>query len=184
MKTLKRDQIVYSLDRRHPPVLTIEPGESVRIETFDARTGTITQDSDLLDHAHPDGANPATGPIEVTGAEPGDCLAVEILAIDFVPAGFLAVKKGVGLLAEQADQFATRIVPIEGETVVFNDQIRFPIRPMVGVVGTAPEGDGIETLYPGPHGGNMDNRYVRPGATVHLPVFSAQTRREQRRESA
>ena len=55
--------------------------------------------------------------------------------------------------------------------VVFNDRIRFPVRPMVGVIGTAPPGEGIGTLHPGPHGGNMDHNDVRVGARVHLPVF-------------
>jgi amidase len=55
--------------------------------------------------------------------------------------------------------------------VVFNDRIRFPVRPMVGVIGTAPAGAGVATLHPGPHGGNMDHNDVRVGAQVHLPVF-------------
>jgi len=71
---------------------------------------------------------------------------------------------------DQAESYATRIVSIEDDTVRFNDRISFPVRPMVGVIGTAPAGEGIETHYPGPHGGNMDNRYVTTGATVHLPV--------------
>jgi amidase len=41
---------------------------------------------------------------------------------------------------------------------------------MIGVIGTAPAGEGIATAFPGPHGGNMDNRYVTTGAKVHLPV--------------
>ena len=170
MKTVNRDQIRYAHDRSFPPVLTIETGEEIVFETWDARTGTIRSSDDLLDHAHPDGANPATGPVWVKGAEPGDSLAVEILGIQLADSGFLAVKDGVGLLARRTDGYATRIIPIENDTVKFSDAIRFPIRPMVGVVGTAPAGDGIETLDPGPHGGNMDNRWVKPGATVHLPV--------------
>ncbi len=171
MKTLTRDHIRYSFDPSHPPALEIEPGETLLVETYDARTGTIRRDEDLLDHAHLDGANPATGPIAVTGAKPGDSLAVEILDIDLAPSGFVAVKQGIGLLADQAERFATRIVPIQDGAVIFSDEIRFPTRPMVGVVGTAPDGPAIETLYPGVHGGNMDNRFIAPGAAVHLPVF-------------
>lgn len=170
MKTATRDQIRYRHDREFPPVFEIESGEEIVFETWDARTGTIRSNDDLLDHAHPDGANPATGPVFVNGAEPGDSLAVEILQIDLAESGFLAVKDGVGLLAHRTDGYATRIVPIEGDTVKFSDMIQFPVRPMVGVIGTAPAGSGIETLYPGPHGGNMDNRWVKPGAIVHLPV--------------
>src|SRR5262245_23515308 len=52
----------------------------------------------------------------------------------------------------------------------FSEQVRFPVRPMVGTLGVAPATGEISTLYPGAHGGNMDNNEVRPGCTVHLPV--------------
>ena len=78
---ITRDQIVYSLDGGHPPVLEIDPDTTLIFETFDARTGTIQRDSDLLDHPHPVGSNPATGPVLVRGAEPGDGLCVDILDI-------------------------------------------------------------------------------------------------------
>ena len=168
--TLSRDHIVYSLDRANPPALEIDPGDTVRLETFDARTGTIQSDNDLLDHAHPEGANPATGPISIRGAEPGDHLAVTIHAIDLAPEGFLAIKEDTGLLASRARRFATHMVGVEDGIVHYSDKIRLPARPMVGVIGTAPEGDGLDTLYAGPNGGNMDNRYVTTGSVVHLPV--------------
>ncbi len=170
MKRLTRNQIVYSLDKQHPPAIEIDPGETLVLETYDARSGTIRSAADLLDHPHPLGANPATGPIYVRGAEPGDTLAVEILQIDLADEGFLAVKANIGLLAKQAKRFETRMIPIRDGQVIFSEQIRFPVRPMIGVIGTAPAGDGVETGDPGPHGGNMDNRYIAPGATVHLPV--------------
>ena len=62
------------------------------------------------------------------------------------------------------------MAPVRDGWVYFSDRIKFPVRPMIGVIGTAPAGEGIATAFPGPHGGNMDNRYVTTGATVHLPV--------------
>ena len=170
MKKLTRTQIVYSLDKIHPPAITIDPGETVLLETYDARSGTIRSNRDLLDHPHPLGANPATGPIFVRGAEPGDTLTVEILDIALADEGFLAVKAKTGLLAAQADRFVTRMVPIRDGQVIFSESIRFPVRPMIGVIGTAPAGEGVPTGDAGPHGGNMDNRYVTTGTTVYLPV--------------
>lgn len=170
MKRLTRQQIVYSLDKQHPPAIEIDAGELLLLETYDARTGTIHSAADLLDHPHPVGANPATGPIYVRGAQPGDSLAVEILQIDLADEGFLAVKAQIGLLAEQAKRFETRMIPIRDNQVIFSERIRFPVRPMIGVIGTAPAGEGIVTGDPGAHGGNMDNRYVGVGATVYLPV--------------
>jgi amidase len=142
----------------------------VVLETYDARTGSIQRHEDLLERPHPVGSNPATGPIRVRGAEPDDALCVEIEQIDLAPQGFLAVKAGMGLLGHLAKDFATRMVQIEGDHFRFGPDRRFPIRPMVGVIGTAPAGEGVSTGFAGPHGGNMDNRYIAPGSKVYLPV--------------
>ena len=166
---ITRDQIAYSLDKDHPCALEIDSGTTLTFETWDARSGTIQRDEDLLDHPHPVGSNPATGPVAVRNAEPEDGLCVEILDIRLADQGFLAVKKGEGLLAHMANEYATRMVRVEGETVHFGG-IRFPARPMVGVIGTAPAGAGVSTGFAGPHGGNMDNRYIAVGSRVYLPV--------------
>lgn len=170
MHRISREHIAYRIDKSHPPVLKIDPGDRVTLETFDARTGTIQSDADLLDHPHPDGANPTTGPVYVRGAEPGDALKVEIEKIDLAPEGFLAVKAGEGLLAHLADSYATRMVPIENGIVHFGD-LRFPANPMLGVICTAPAGEGISTSFAGPHGGNMDNKYLMEGSRIYLPVY-------------
>jgi len=43
MHRITRENLFYSLDKKHPPVLNINPGEIVVFETHDARTGTIQQ---------------------------------------------------------------------------------------------------------------------------------------------
>ena len=164
---LAREHIVYTFDKSHPPVLEIDSDDVVEIETYDARTGTVQRNEDLLEQPHPDGTNPATGPIRVRGAGPGDGLCVEILGIELAPQGFLAVKKGMGLLGHMATKFATRIVDVTDGQVDF-DGIRFQANPMVGVICTAPAGEAITTHMPA--GGNMDNRYVTTGSKVYLPV--------------
>lgn len=167
MKTLRRERHVYSLDQSHPPAIAVHPGEVLKVETYDARTGTIRSDDDLLVEPH---VNPATGPVYVEGAQPGDSLIVEVLEIDLAEEGFVAVKAGQGLLSQRAERFATRMVAVRDGQVHFNEHIRFPVRPMVGVIGTAPAGAGVSTDLMGPHGGNMDNLYVTEGARVILPV--------------
>ena len=168
---ITRDQVVYKMDRSNPPVKEIDAGDVVFFETHDARTGTIQTDVDLLDRPHTLGPNPATGPLFVRGAEPGDTLCVKIEKIDLADRGFLAVKAGQGLLAHLAYRYCTRIAKIKDGTVFFGEHIRFPIRPMVGVIGTAPAGKGIGNSFPGPHGGNMDNKYVTTSCQVYLPVY-------------
>jgi amidase len=167
---ISRDHIIYSMDQRNDAVLEIDPGDRVLLETYDARSGSINNDEDLLDKPHPLGSNPATGPILVRGAEPGDGLCVTVERIDLADRGFLAVKTGAGLLAHMAVKSATRMVEIRGETVIFNEQIQFPTHPMVGVIGTAPAGEAVSTGFAGSHGGNMDNKFITNGSRVYLPV--------------
>ena len=171
MLRIARDRIVYSLDKVHPPVAVIDPGDEVCFETWDARTGTIRSERDLLDRPHPLGPNPATGPILVRGAAPGDALVVTIRDIALANRGYTGTRPGKGVLGHLITEHRTRIFDVVDGMVVFNERIRFPVRPMVGVIGTAPAGDGVATLHPGPHGGNMDHNDVRVGARVHLPVF-------------
>src|SRR6185503_2828268 len=50
--------------------------------------------------------------------------------------------------------------------------VTVPLRPMLGRVAVAPEGDeAFGGLWPGRFGGNMDVSDVREGTTVYLPVF-------------
>ena len=171
MHIITRDRIVYSFSRDHRPVREVSPGDRIRFETYDARTGTILNENDLLDQPHPRGLNPATGPVFVRGAEPGDTLCVEIQDIQLASQGFIGIKAGTGNLGHLAEHYVTKIIHIEGNTAHFDDRISFPVRPMVGVIGTTPADEVVPTLYPGPHGGNMDHSDVKVGSRVYLPVF-------------
>jgi amidase len=171
MLRITRDRIVYSLDKNHAPAAVVGAGAEILFETWDARTGSIRSERDLLDTPHPSGPNPATGPVHIRGAEPGDSIVVHILDIALADRGYTGTRPGMGVLGHMIAEHRTRLFDIMDGMVVFNDRIRFPVRPMVGVIGTAPAGDGVATLHPGPHGGNMDHNDVRVGARVHLPVF-------------
>src|SRR5258705_2621459 len=65
------------------PVLTIDPGDVVAVETEDAFGGVITseKDSPTAKLQFPF-LNPQCGPIAVNGIEKGDCLAVNIHAVE------------------------------------------------------------------------------------------------------
>jgi amidase len=96
---------------------------------------------------------------------------VEILDVQVQGQGFTGVRPMQGVLGDLIPDYRTRLVDVRDGMVVFNDRIRFPVRPMVGVIGTAPAEGSVGNLHPGAHGGNMDNNDVRVGARVHLPVF-------------
>ncbi len=52
----------------------------------------------------------------------------------------------------------------------FDEDIRIPVKPMVGVMGTAPVGEAVSTQSPGEHGGNLDIKDLGKGALLYLPV--------------
>jgi amidase len=107
----------------------------------------------------------------VEGAEPGDALTLEILDIRPGPVGYTTIRPTWGLITGAVDRSQAKILRVEGSDVVFAPGVRFPIRPMIGTIGTAPGGEPVGNMYAGSHGGNMDNNDVAPGATVFLPVF-------------
>jgi amidase len=65
------------------PVLEIEPGDSISVETLDAFGGVLKSKRDKpskkLKFPY---LNPQSGPIHVKGANKGDCLAVHIRAVE------------------------------------------------------------------------------------------------------
>ena len=64
----------------------------------------------------------------------------------------------------------TYVFDVEDDTIRMNDRISFPLRPMVGVVGVATDGEEITNGWAGRHGGNLDDHMHGPGATLYFPV--------------
>jgi amidase len=114
--------------------------------------------------------NPAAGPVFIKGAVSGDDLIVEILDIRLQPSGFVRVLAGAGVLQEGIEPEGVLMARIDGEHVVLGERIQMPLRPMVGVIGTAPADGVIYTSAPGPQGSNIDVNAVTVGARAHLPV--------------
>jgi len=163
---------VFSKDAS--PVLTVESPEEIVFETVDARGGRSYPDLTYVPPPLPplETMNPATGPVAVQGAEPGDALVVDILAIDLCPYGYMSAKPEVGVLKDLVPAPVTRTVRVHEGKILFSDALSLPLRPMIGTIGVAPEGPAIPTAYPGSHGGNMDCNDVTVGSRVYFPVFA------------
>lgn len=114
--------------------------------------------------------NPATGPLYVEGAKPGDTLVVEIEDIKVFDRAVIVVAPGFGALPDKKIRPTVKILKVAGRKVVFND-LEIEARPMVGVVGVAPEDGDLPTGTSGYHGGNMDVALLTVGSRVYLPVF-------------
>jgi len=117
-------------------------------------------------------AYPLAGPIAVSGAEPGDTLAVEILDLHTRGWGWTAILPGLGLLADDFPDPYLRVFDLsDGDFIHFRDDIAIPITPFFGTMGVCPEGaTGQPVMPPGPFGGNMDTRQLTKGTTLYLPV--------------
>ncbi len=165
-----RDEVVWAFSPDLTPVLEIDPGETVTLETNDCFSGQIASEADLVTEIDFSRVNSATGPIAVRGAEPGDSLVVELLQVRTEAQGFATLIPGIGQLNDQVSAPLTQVFRVDGDVIHMTDRISFPLRPMVGVIGVATESDTVSNGFAGEHGGNLDNHLHGPGATVYLPV--------------
>ena len=143
-----------------------------------------------------DGPHVVTGPVAIEGAEPGDVLKVEILAVEpRVPYGVISNRHGKGALfgeypktPAQADASTAHperygnlsiFTPIEqagdGYVGVLDGgdgrKIKFPLQPFMGIMGVAADTDQpVHSVPPAHYGGNVDVNDLGAGATAYYPV--------------
>ena len=164
MKFLAKDKFVHQYSPDNAPALAVVPGETFQLETPSILTFIKTfPDSVVL---------PVTGPVEIQDAEPGLTLRVDILNIKLT-AGEAAITAipGKGAFAERISRPSYKVVTYDDTYVRFDDNLKIPLRPMVGKIGVAPAEASISSGTSGPHGGNMDITDIAEGASVYLPVF-------------
>ncbi len=176
IRTLSAEKHVKAFSPFDEPAYQIEPGELVRVETLCAASGMIreTAKADSNDALKRKvgwvPGMPMTGPIAVTGAEPGDALAIYVAAIEFEQSGWTDVPIGVGPTAGLVTEAEVRVLQIRNQAIDFGFGLELPLSPMIGAIGTAPAGRAIDSGVPEAHGGNLDCTLIRPGATLYLPV--------------
>jgi acetamidase/formamidase len=164
------------------PVLTVDPGDSVRFRTLDCwwSAGPFT-DAEFPDHARvpehtPDSGHALVGPVAVRGARPGMTLAVRIDAV--VPGTWGTTVAGGrrGRMAERYGIAGSRSVlawRIDKDALIARNQHGHSIalRPFMGVMGLPPAELGRHSTVPPRFcGGNLDCKELVPGSTLYLPV--------------
>jgi acetamidase/formamidase len=171
------DENVHSAwDNSLEPVLTVDPGEVVRFECRDALDGQVGPDSTAEDLATAsfDPVHPLTGPVAVSGAEPGDVLAVEFLDFEHKGwgfTGFMPGEMGLGLLPEEFPDAGLHVWDLDDGVAEFVNGIEVPIDMFPGIAGVAPgEAGAHDTLPPRDTGGNFDIKHLTRGSTLYLPV--------------
>jgi acetamidase/formamidase len=174
----------FSLDLE--PVLTIDPGDTVRFSTLDAGWGIGAPPPGKTLSERPrfqpwdpelDAGHPLLGPIEVRGASAGQTLAVEIGELvvgsfGVTDAGgwpsFLNDRLGVA----DGETF-TLDWSLDAEAGIGRDQRGRTVRlaPFLGVLGMPPPEPGVHpTAPPRASGGNIDCRELVTGSTLYLPI--------------
>jgi len=172
MKTISSSRHIYAFGPDVTAVDSIGLGEVVCFDALDALGGQVRSETDILTGLDFNRVNPATGPVRMEGVEPGDTLVVQVISIDMDSQGAIVTGPGLGVLGDEIDNYATRILPICDGEVRFGDLV-LKAKPMIGVIGVASESDSFPTGTAHRHGGNMDTKEIGEGSSVYLPVFQS-----------
>ena len=169
MERINREHVIYEMNKDNEPVLTVESGATVIFETQDCFSGDVQSEEDTVSDIDFSTVNPATGPLYVQGAKPGDTLKVTLNRIEIANKGAVLTAPGLGMLADGIEKEETVIGEVQKEGTLYKGY-DIPLTKMVGVIGTAPAGEEVNTGTPDDHGGNLDTTLLTEGATLYLPV--------------
>jgi acetamidase/formamidase len=171
-------------DAAHAPVLRVDSGDRVTIDTVSGGPDVLPPAGfhvppELLDiHQRLERHLPGhiiTGPVYVNGAEPGDTLEVRVLDVRLRQDwGYNFIRPLAGTLPDEFDARQLMNIPLDAQRLVGRLPwgLDLPLHPFFGVLGVAPpvHWGRISTIVPRAHGGNLDNKELRPGASLYLPV--------------
>ena len=157
----------------HPPQFTVAQGEEFLAETELCTGAWLFSKADTWSHDKTNALNP-TVVVAVEGAKPGDLLAVDILDVTPDSVGYTGQDPERNKLMNRIYPYDwgmnTKTVEIKDGFVIWSDDVKLPIAPMIGTLGTAPATEVLSNARADKHGGNMDVQEVCPGSTVYLPV--------------
>ncbi|RNB83757.1 acetamidase [Brevibacillus nitrificans] len=170
MYKVEKKDLIYTMSPDHSPTLRVESGSVVTFETCDCFEDQIQSADTAFGELDWNRINPASGPVFIEGAEPGDILAVHIQKIEINNRGVMVTGPNLGVMGFELQENVIRMIPIEDGKAILTDKLQVPLNPMIGVIGTAPAKEGISCGTPGDHGGNMDCKQMREGTTLLLPV--------------
>lgn len=163
-----KDNIAYSLDAHKKPLLIVQPGHHVVVETMNAFSQETTTEEELNNTINQGYHHPFTGPIFIEGAEQGMTIGVHIEQIELAPYAYTCISRSSGVLKGIfRDRNYKRIAV---ETDRFDCMgISFQTVPSVGGIGLA-DPNGTRNGATCDHGGNLDFKQMVPGSTVYLPT--------------
>lgn len=169
MNRISRNNVIFEMNKENEPVLSVDSGANVVFEAMDCFSGTVKSEEDTVSDIDFSQVNPATGPLYVNDAQVGDTLKVTINRITLDDQGAVLTAPGLGLLSDGIEKEETVIAQIKDGATHYKG-FEIPLRKMIGVIGTAPAGEGVNTGTPHDHGGNLDTILMGEGTTLYLPV--------------
>ncbi|MGZ5111506.1 MAG: acetamidase/formamidase family protein [Usitatibacter sp.] len=168
-------------DNAQPPVLRIESGDTVVLETMmhshnQVVPGRTIEEIKKMRTDFPGrGPHTLTGPVYVNGAEPGDVLKVTLNRI--VPRAYATNFNVPGMFGEFPDKYPDGQVrymylDMDRMETEFLPGIVLPIKPFPGTTGVARKEPGrYSSVPPGEYAGNLDIRDFVEGTSLYVPVF-------------
>jgi amidase len=173
IRRVTRDVTYCTHSRFNEPTLIVSPGETFMAETELCTGDWLKSIDDCWEPGIGFGPNP-TVVVEIDGAQPGDMLAVHIDDIQPDELGYTGFAPGQNPFPDWIRHVewgvVTKTVRIRDGLIEWSNDLKLPIKPMIGTLGTAPAVEVFSNAWPGRYGGNMDVQEVCPGATVYLPV--------------
>lgn len=180
------NMVLGYFDATRPPILKVESGDVVTLTSWPAGDkNSLIPDPSRVDPMHrktldalPPGPGPhfITGPVYVEGARPGGVLQVDILQHAFpLDWGFVQILPLLGTLPDEFTEYETIHPTIDRErkVCVWPWGSELPLAPFFGIIAVSPPR--AWGRYPSPppraFGGNMDNKELKPGTSLYLPVF-------------
>jgi acetamidase/formamidase len=184
--TLEPDQRTLHgyFSRELSPVLTIEPGDTVRLRTLDAGWGLEPPSLDRRPRAkfpQPEDAplqgHALCGPIAIRGAEPGMMLEVQLDVIQpgawgWTWAGGWPNDLNQRLAIADGDEHLL-VWTLDPNAMTGRNQFGHVVRlrPFMGVLGMPPPEPGAHSTRPPRRwGGNIDCKELVAGSTLFLPI--------------
>lgn len=168
---------IFSSDLK--PVLTVDSGDTVTIETLDARgylarpADPTSRENTMLADAR---GHTLSGPIHVRGANPGTAIAVRLQDITPGDWGWTAaggpVNRFMDCLGLPRETMTTLLWELDADAKRGSSiGLGVDLRPFLGVIGLAPTEPGEHTTTPPRYcGGNIDCKDLTAGSVLFLPV--------------
>jgi acetamidase/formamidase len=158
---LERRTLHGHFSRDLAPVLSIDPGDTVRLSTLES--GWHLEPGVFFEPRDPelDSGHPLCGPIEVRGARAGQTLEVRIGSLR---------PRGWGATGTEGEFVLWELDPDSG---IGRGPGGFAVelRPFLGVLGMPPPDPGVHsTIPPRRWGGNLDCKELVAGTTLLLPI--------------